>query len=301
LVEGPAPGTFFSSGITEITYQYTDESGNSSICSFVIDVRDDETPTILCPEDISQEDPIVVYTQPTFADNCGAALALIAGPESGDVFPHGNTEVTYLAFDEAGNSVECSFNVLVNSPPIAENDSIYFAEEDSSIGIDILDNDNDPDGDNLFITAASANFGTVSIDPNGTLFYDINPADWCGTDTISYTICDVFGACDSAIVLVEVECFFDIFVPEGFSPNGDGVNDTFVITGLEDYPDHELGVFNRWGHKVYEAKNYQNDWAGVSDSPLTLGSGVLPKGTYFYVLRLEPQGKIVKGYIFLNH
>jgi gliding motility-associated-like protein len=124
---------------------------------------------------------------------------------------------------------------------------------------------------------------------------------WCGTDTITYVLCDSYGACDTATVTIDVECFIDVLIPEGFSPNNDGVNDTFTIIGLEDYPSHKLSIFNRWGHKVFEATNYQNDWDGTSQSILTLGAEVLPKGTYYYVLQLEESADPIKGFFFLNH
>ncbi|MFM1999760.1 MAG: hypothetical protein RL204_1707, partial [Bacteroidota bacterium] len=76
--------------------------------------------------------------------------------------------------------------------------------------------------------------------------------------------------------------------------------DVFEIIGLEDYPGNKLTIFNRWGHKVFEAENYQNTWGGYSESTLTLGNSLLPKGTYFYVLDLGNDEKPVKGYIYLN-
>ncbi|MCB0781729.1 MAG: gliding motility-associated C-terminal domain-containing protein, partial [Flavobacteriales bacterium] len=44
----------------------------------------------------------------------------------------------------------------------------------------------------------------------------------------------------------------DLFIPEGFSPNGDGVNDLFEITGISIYPDNTFQVFDRWGRPVFE-------------------------------------------------
>ncbi len=76
-----------------------------------------------------------------------------------------------------------------------------------------------------------------------------------------------------------------LFIPNVFTPNGDGVNDTFVISEkgnnneekpINVYYEHsELVVFNRYGRTVYKSSNYQNDWDG----------GNLPDGTYFYVLK----------------
>ena len=89
-----------------------------------------------------------------------------------------------------------------------------------------------------------------------------------------------------------------IFIPEGFSPNGDGVNDHFVITGADKYM-ITLQVFNRWGNKVYESTHYSNQWDGVSNIGLLLGNQ-LPGGTYYYIVNLNNGEKDKVGYITLN-
>jgi len=89
-------------------------------------------------------------------------------------------------------------------------------------------------------------------------------------------------------------------IPEGFSPNGDGVNDLFVIRGIENYPNNTFVIFNRWGNKVYEASPYNNQWDGRSTTGVRVGGDELPIGTYFYVLDLGDGTKPIKGTIFLN-
>jgi gliding motility-associated-like protein len=65
-----------------------------------------------------------------------------------------------------------------------------------------------------------------------------------------------------------------IAIPNVFTPNGDGVNDLFVITGLDSYPASALVVADRNGRVVFESNDYQNDWNGQD----------FPDGTYFYTL-----------------
>jgi gliding motility-associated-like protein len=77
----------------------------------------------------------------------------------------------------------------------------------------------------------------------------------------------------------------DITVPEIFSPDGNGVNDFFVI----DNPLNKiikLTVFNRWGNIVYSADKYDNTWNGVATQGLVIGTD-LPDGTYFYLLVID--------------
>ena len=92
----------------------------------------------------------------------------------------------------------------------------------------------------------------------------------------------------------------DIEVPNGFSPNGDNVNDTWVIQNIWHFPKNKVLVFNRWGNKVFEAHNYQNDWDGKSTE--SGGSKRLPVGPYLYIIELNETGfSPVQGWIYINY
>jgi gliding motility-associated-like protein len=94
------------------------------------------------------------------------------------------------------------------------------------------------------------------------------------------------------------------FIPQAFSPNGDGINDFFEIVGIQNYPNNELKIVNRWGSKVYEAKGYQNDWDGTNQFGLSISDKELPVGTYFYILDLGDDVPIddryKKGYVYIS-
>jgi len=125
-----------------------------------------------------------------------------------------------------------------------------------------------------------------------------------GSDNFTYTICDYFQHCDQATVLVLVNDL-PFFIPEAFSPNGDGINDEFVINGLSKYQTVEITLFNRWGNVVYQSKNYGEGqgkggfWNGTASQGLRFGSGPVPAGTYFYILKLDGKEKI-NGAIYLD-
>jgi gliding motility-associated-like protein len=86
---------------------------------------------------------------------------------------------------------------------------------------------------------------------------------------------------------------FELELPNGLSPNGDGKNDYFVIHGLESFPDNELWVYNRWGNLVFRQDDYKNDWAGISNN-----GGELPDATYFVVFKtLGNQQVTLTGYV----
>ena len=87
----------------------------------------------------------------------------------------------------------------------------------------------------------------------------------------------------------------------GFSPNGDGVHDNFVIDGLELRPNNTIEIYNRWGVLVYSKHNYNNTWNGISNHNLTLNKNeVLPVGTYFYILTFHDENSVWRGYVYLN-
>ncbi|MCO6484212.1 MAG: gliding motility-associated C-terminal domain-containing protein, partial [Saprospiraceae bacterium] len=115
--------------------------------------------------------------------------------------------------------------------------------------------------------------------------------DFCGQDSFTYQLCTDAG-CDTATVYVDVQCS-GFVVHTGFSPNGDGINDRFTITGIEDFPGNELTVFNRWGNQVFHQKGYKNNWDG------TWNGSTLPDGTYFYFLD-DGDGHTHTGYVQIH-
>lgn len=105
--------------------------------------------------------------------------------------------------------------------------------------------------------------------------------------TISATQTDRNTADNQHTSIVEI---ISLKIPNVFTPNGDGYNDTFEIVGLELLRNADLSIFNPDGLEVYRNTNYQNNWAGEG-----LGSGV-----YFYILKIDfPQGEqeIIKGHV----
>ena len=109
---------------------------------------------------------------------------------------------------------------------------------------------------------------------------------------------DFDGNSDDDSTVTELGC---LLVFNEFSPNGDGVNDLFVINCLHNYPNNKLEVYNRWGNMVYEMRGYANDWDGTSNGRSVYnGSDKLPAGTYYYVLDLGDGTKPTTGWIYIN-
>ena len=90
----------------------------------------------------------------------------------------------------------------------------------------------------------------------------------------------------------------DVFIPEGFSPDGDGQNDRFEIYNVFGKR-IKIEVFNRWGTLVYSNENYQNDWDGRANQGTILWGEQLPESTYYYLIEIEGEAEIRKGYLTL--
>jgi gliding motility-associated-like protein/uncharacterized repeat protein (TIGR01451 family) len=82
--------------------------------------------------------------------------------------------------------------------------------------------------------------------------------------------------------------------PNVVTPNGDGINDSFIIPGIDNYPGSKLSIYNRWGNEVFNSDKYTNNWTGVG----------LSEGTYYYMFTRKDKAnntKVFKGWIYLKH
>ncbi len=119
--------------------------------------------------------------------------------------------------------------------------------------------------------------------------------------TTDYTVIvkDSYGCTATASVTVNVICD-TLDIPNGYSPNGDGTNDTFVIDGLSSYPGNVLFIYNRWGNLIYKKKEYDNSWNGRANVTGVMFGEELPNGTYFYILDLNINEKPLNGFVVLR-
>lgn len=91
-----------------------------------------------------------------------------------------------------------------------------------------------------------------------------------------------FGCSSTDSMLLKV--FKELKIPNAFTPNGDGRNDTWNIPGLEDYHNATVQIFNRWGQIVYRSTGYSNPWNG------TMNGNKLPTGAYYYIIQPKENG-----------
>ncbi|MDW8851691.1 gliding motility-associated C-terminal domain-containing protein [Flavobacterium sp. MMLR14_040] len=146
----------------------------------------------------------------------------------------------------------------------------------------------------------------------------------CGNATVTYTETRIDGDCSTKYTLdrtwvaadecgnqnsftqtINVSCLTIVY--NSLSPNGDGMNDTFKIGGVDCYPNNNLKIFNRYGVLVYEKEGYDNitdPFEGISKGRATLKqSDKLPTGTYFYALEYKNDGNTItkSGYLFISN
>ncbi len=160
-------------------------------------------------------------------------------------------------------------------------------DDDNDGILDTIEGTNDTDGDGI----------TDDKDPDddgdGIPTIDESDLDESG----NYTDCDNDGIVD----YLDADQCQDLRIAGAFSPDGDGINDFFVIQGIESYPTATIFIYNRWGSKVYESLNgYANDWDGKNRFGVTVGDQGLPVGNYYYVLDLGDESDVIRGYVFLK-
>ena len=91
----------------------------------------------------------------------------------------------------------------------------------------------------------------------------------------------------------------ELNVSQAITPNGDGINDVWVIYNIENYPNSIIRVFNRWGSEVFNVKGYKNDWNGHNNN----NAQSLPdSSSYLYQIDLQGDGSIEnEGWIYITN
>jgi len=189
----------------------------------------------------------------------------------------------------------------MNHPPLAVDD-YDTTKFNTSVRINILGNDNDPENSGLTVTFCGYPLnGLVVLNSDNTITY--TPYEgFSGDDSLCYTICDKGTPvmCDNAMVYIHVlpkPSIDDIVIYNGVSPNKDGTNDTWIIKGIEGFPDNEVRIFNRWGDKIRDLSHYDNInvvWDGTNSN-----GELVADGTYYYIVEIKGL-KTFTGWIYVR-
>ncbi|XP_071824326.1 uncharacterized protein [Apostichopus japonicus] len=271
------PGTFFSSGVTQVTYIFVDPAGNTAECSFRVIVTeiDGVPPVIACVGlDVTETIPLngfgttVQFREPTATDNSGIATVQSRTHTPGQFFQSGTTQVTYVFIDPSGNTAECSFNIIItevdNTPPVVSciND---ITQEIPLNSFGVVVQFTEP--------TATDNSGTASV-----LSATQRPGQFfqTGTTTVTYIFADPSGN--------TADCVFDIIVVE--------VDDTPPdVTCIQDIT--RIVTIDSTGTTVFWTEPTATDNSGVvslqsrSHAPGDLFSPGTTQVTYIFV---DPSG-----------
>lgn len=292
------PGDEFRPGATVVKYTAKDIYGNTSNAQFTVTVSDKTAPKITgCPADIiavagGSCTSIVKWDAPTVTDNC-SNTTLTADVASGSAFFIGTTAVTYTASDPAGNKATCTFNVtIVNGDPPSITgcpaDTVVTADENGEAVVSWIE---------PTATVACGNVATTKTHSPSSTFA-------MGTTTVQYNFVDDFGKTSVCAFTVEVQAKRTtqieqlLVVPGVLTPDGDGINDWWLLSNIEKSDANTVIVLDRWGNKVFDRRGYDNEkiyWDGTNAS-----GKVVPTGTYFYSIEIKTGDTVVKKTGFLE-
>jgi len=267
------------------TWNFTDSCGNTSI-NFVqtITVQDTTAPIFsgTLPQDITLEcnQTIPSVQSLTATDTCGGNVTVtfaeqtIAGscPNNYTIFR------TWTATDVCGNFATHIQEIIIQdtTPPVFVGtlpaSEIYAKCNGIPIAPILTAQDN--------CGTAIVNYSEVKIDGDCTNKYRLErtwtATDLCGNET-------------EFRQTVYLACYVTPF--NALSPDGDGLNEAFIIEGIECYPNNKVEIYNRWGVMIFEASFYDNVntvFRGLSDGRVTISrNNKLPTGTYYYKLKYE--------------
>ncbi|MFV8357801.1 gliding motility-associated C-terminal domain-containing protein, partial [Flavobacterium sp. XS1P32] len=317
FVDVEVQGSCIGSYTITRTWTATDSSGNKATASQVINVSDTVGPitnTAYSPILNVNCDAIPAKPELVFVDNCSTV--------STPIFTENiinRTDSSYsivrkwLVSDTCGNASEFTqiVNVTIVNSVVSTSSSICNDGDTTTTDLNnLLPTGTPTNGTWVDVNNSNALQGSmlnaVGLSVRDYIFeYKVNDATCPRTIRITMTVntgCGIVLACGT------------IVVHNAFSPNGDGINEKFVIDNIDDtvcYPDNTVEIYNRWGVLVYETKGYNNTsnaFEGISAGRSTIQQSTgLPTGTYFYILSytsLDGTGKTITnkkdGYLYLS-
>ncbi len=247
-------------GCSPLTFNVTNSTPNSQNCTW----------------DISNGDDLI---------GCGTVTGLL--------YQVGCHDITLTTTDNNGcsNSYTAASIICVEAPPNA----LFSASQNSF----------SQTGEQIFFTNNSTgassytwDFGDSSpistlVDP--THVYEDGFQDSFIVELIAFSS---FGCSDTSYLTIYNTSISDsvdtdVFIPTGFSPNNDNENDTWTVSGLKNYPNVVINVFNRWGQLIFDGNSTYSSWDGTY-----LGE-ILPTADYYYIVDLG-NGTKLSGVVTLK-
>ncbi|WP_340202188.1 gliding motility-associated C-terminal domain-containing protein, partial [Ascidiimonas sp. W6] len=314
VYDAPNNGTLLDSSellIDNNTYYITETDTNSGCEStnrleVTVTLNDPASPTV-SSSDVS----FCLIDQPIVADLnnlvvTGTNVVWFDAIDNGIAFADSDPLITGTYFAASQDALGCTsnvriaINVTVNNTPapsLIDQGNLYCGAGNPTL--------NDLEDNLIFNSALTINWydsqdggnelSTDTLLQNGETYYAATFNSSTGCESMDRTPITVdLSLCD----LDE----FSLFIPDGFSPNNDGINDTFELVDIAFlFPDYTLEIYNRYGNIVYKGNASTPFWDGVSNQTRTVGNNVAPNGVYFYIINFN-RGDIApkQGRLYLN-
>ena len=209
---------------------------------------------------------------------------------------NGTEEVSYTVSDGLLTSAGVLTITVtpVNDAPIAIEDIASVLENAFMTSIDVISNDIDVDGDILTLTDVSySGLGTVVVNVD-EFSVDYTPApNFIGTEVINYSVTDGILSSEGVLkinVITPEEIQItkpELNIPKFFTPNGDGINDTWNIkwNNISNYKIIEVNIYNRYGKILKKLNSFDNGWDGTYNGKL------MPPNDYWVAIKLVPMNE----------
>jgi gliding motility-associated-like protein len=269
-----SPATINTSALGTATYRFTPSSaGNCAVpTSISITIATTITPTFPnLADSYCLNDPA-----PALPTKSKEGIDGTWAPSSINTTAVGSTVYT---FTPTGGQcgVPTQITIVINAPPVL------------TMGPDVTISEGASTVLNVSVTGNIVSYKwTPSTGLNNPNIEDPK-ASPSSTTTYTLVVVDDNKCETSGNMTVTVSGRSKIIIPNAFSPNGDGINDTWVITNLSIYPGATINVFNRYGQLVYHSENNSKAWDG------TYNGKSLPTGTYYYIIDLKNNEKKIAG------
>ncbi|GAB4279893.1 MAG: hypothetical protein Kow0068_03980 [Marinilabiliales bacterium] len=267
-------------GVYFINWQYFDSYNNvtNQIQRVVINDNTPPVPHVTNLQDIVSDCNYSITEIPTASDNCSGEIIATTNDPMYYNFP-GQYVVTWNYLDDNNNNTQ-QFQIydIINDAPVVLTKNITImldVEGNASITPQDIDNGSYDDCEIISMAIDKENFNINDV----------------GDNYVTLTVIDNVNNISSESAIVTVEKYPELQIPNFISPNGDGVNDTWNITGIDHLIGYKLYIYNQSNNLIYQSDQYMNNWDG------TYNGKVLPDGTYYYLFTNNQ--KKISGYITL--
>ena len=306
-IGGDGQATVTASGGTgDYTYQWDDANAQTSGTAgglnpgqYNVTVQDTNGCTATGGVTIDSNSDVLIDNIATTPNTCSSADGTLAITGSGGESPYMysiDNGITFQADSLFEGLAGGTYTIVIQDLQGCEASSTASILTDEEFSFPLVDT--------LYIL--NGNPETVML-PDGANYtwspmFDLECNDNCSVveilvteETIFTVTATTFDGCEATqtITVIPIK---GVIVPDIISPNGDGDNETFQVEGIENFPQNELSVYNRWGERVYYAQPYSNTdpWDGFRNGR------IVPHGAYYYILELNvTEIPTLKGRVFI--